>query len=1226
MTDESTNNDLNISNKDTFLQSNKKEGGVLTKSDIKRMDTRQTVMLQEKIEKKTLDDLGDIEEAKKHRSANRPLHKIKDFNSNVNFCRCCCLPCEEKGILEPFHFCDDPDKFAECGHGVSLYFYFIRFSALILFIGVFVMAISMMVFNHHYTKGINRVCNDFYVKYRRNDIKLCEGFITMANESLNEYIKFNDWILRFTTDNVEIYQLLYANFTNNETKNADDVSINYSVLNFFFLLTAFILNIFYIILIAAHTQKSRLLNQSIRDYTVLISNAKFILVEYFNEQQKSNPTFCRRSQLQEEKTDKFINYVNEYIRSDKSLIDLKINNINMCYDLSNYQELKDELEKCKKKIFKTKNDPKIISLNQKEGNQLEDRCYYSFPIPFIKCIHCKGKPLMTLEKQRSDLEKHVDMEIENMEEITEQKFTGYMFVSFNKIKDKETILKEYPNNFFDMIIYFIKNIKYYLFCCCLSEGEKRKFNKIKGIDVDDPPEPEDIYWFNFKYNARQRGIRILIVFLICLIIIAFSFGIILLFTYLQNGVIEKEKKMNLFVKYLLSFIITLVISGINLILEEVLTKLTLLEKHISRTNFYLSLSIKITIFTFFNSAIIPLLSKHLIVKSDENKLDKDLDNPLTYKYNLNRNMLVINDMLVLFLVNSILTPILWSVPYIIKRIQICFIERKPNNHHKTQRQLNKVYELPDMRITFKYSFLAKTLAMTLFYLPIFPLGFVISAIGFVLGYFLELYNFTHLYKRPEMLNEIITKVYADNFIIILFIGAVGDYFFFHDVFHDNKMSLANIIIFGVLIIVPYTKFITCNFVGIDKSEYHDYALSEVYFTFFSDYERQNPLTKKIGLLNYLKDLKQNGYLSNNAYKIAEENIDKLNIMEIYYEISKGNIPILHQSVMASTNRSVSGKNIRQSIVAPRMEDNNRDKIKKQKYFDSQIMSIFGSKTSKKIVEHPIDFPMDTIIEEDDEKSDVKDKLINAYNNPLGINMGLPIDENIYKSLSIHKSISKDINKKSSIKISNISNEDRNKNIKINMNENIFKKDSINLDINKNENENNIHMNLSKSFNKSSNTIPLNSISQDNNNNNLINNSLNNHLNNNNFNDNNMNQNNNNIIMPQNESINGDKSEDEDKDDPKDVPYSSNHLNNQPIVFPQNHEMNENNDYFPKNSDANYENNNIDVYQDNIRNSNNNNSEINNDSLSLNNNINNNNANISPIRDSPNNIYNINGKE
>ena len=37
-----------------------------------------------------------------------------------------------------------------------------------------------------------------------------------------------------------------------------------------------------------------------------------------------------------------------------------------------------------------------------------------------------------------------------------------------------------------------------------------------------------------------------------------------------------------------------------------------------------------------------------------------------------------------------------------------------------------------------------------------------------------------------MLDEIISKVYADHFIIILFIGSIGDYFFFHDIFPNNK--------------------------------------------------------------------------------------------------------------------------------------------------------------------------------------------------------------------------------------------------------------------------------------------------------------------------------------------------------------------------------------------------------------------------------------------------------
>ena len=1022
MKEESDINDLNNSNKDTFLNPKESKQNIIKKSsELNRMNIHQTVMIQEKIEEKTLDDLGTIEEAKKHKSANKPLHKIKKFNSNVNFCRCCNLPCEEKGIIEPFHFCDDIDNFAECGLGISLYFYFFRFAFLVFFVGTAVLAISMMIFNHHYTKGIKRVCNNNYNKLKRNDLIFCEGFITVANVSLNVYSRFNDWILTFTSDNVEIYQLLHNNITSN-SKNTKHVIINYSILNFCFLVTIFILNIFFIVFIYANSQKAKLLYFSIRDYTVLISNAKHILFEYLNTRERKNPKFLKSSQQLVENMADFISYVNEYIRSDRSLIDLKINNINLCYNLGSYLELRDEYEKCIKKIFKIKTNPTIIALNLKKGNLFENRCYYNIPLDFIgiSCIAFKGKPLITLQKQKHDLKKQIEFEENNIQLITEQNFTGYMLVSFNRIKDKEIILKRYPNNFFDMIVNFFKHIKYYICCCCLSKGAEIKYSKIKGIDVDDPPEPEDIIWENFKYTSRFSILIIIGVFALCLIIIGLSFLLVLGFTIIQNKYIENDKNINLFIKYLLSLIISIIISVINYVFTLVLEYFTKKEKHLSRINYTLSLSIKLSILTFFNSAIIPLLSKHIIVKKK-----------VMYDYNIDRNNLLVSDMLILFAINAIFTPLLWTFNFdlILRAFRIYLIERNKEpdkSHYMTQKQLNRLYELPDMKIAYKYSYIAKTLAMTFFYLPIFPIGFIISFVGMIFGYLLELYNFTHLIKRPDMLDEIISKVYADHFIIILFIGAIGDLFFFHDIFPNNGMSLANIIIFGILIIVPYTKFINCNFVGIEKSEYYDFPLSEVYLTFSTDYQRQNPFTKQVGLINYLTELKKNGYLSDNAYIIAEKNIENLNIMEIYYGISRGNIPIVSQSVMANTNnnKSIAGQNIRQSIVAPNIRDNLREKAKKQKYFDSQILNMFNSTLSKKI-EFPIDFPMDTIIEEENDNAETKDKLINAYNNPLAINMGLgplPMESSVHRSIPLTKSFrrleSQDMNKfKNNLKFS-----------------------------------------------------------------------------------------------------------------------------------------------------------------------------------------------------------------
>ena len=888
---EDTNNELNFSNKDMFLQQKEyNENIIKNKSDIKNLKVCQTILMEDKVKKEgktTLNDLGKIEVAKKHMSANRPLHKINEFNNNVNFCRCCNLPCEEKGIIEPFKMCDHIDDFSECGLGVTLYFYFFRFAVIVLFIGIGVMAISMMVFNHHYTKGINRVCNNYYIRYHHSKLNYCSGFITVSTETYNNYSRFNDWILRFTSDNMKVYQLLHKNITN--TTNTEKVLINYSILNFFFFLAILILNIFFIIFLTAQSQKVKLLNFSIRDYTILISNSRHILIDYLNTQERENPKFIKDSQQLVENTSNFIAYVNEYIRSDKNLIDLKINNINMCYNLGNYIDLRDDYEKCLIKIFRIKNDPKIININLKKGNLFQNRYYYYFPLDFIwiKCFYLKGKPLITLQKQKIDLEKQIKFEAENIQIICEKNFTGYMFISFNRIKDKEIILKRYPNKFFDMMIYYIKNIKYYLCCCCLSKGEKIKFNKIKGITVEDPPEPEDLVWENFKYSSRKRVCRIILVFAICIVIIGFSLLIVLGFTVLQNNITKDKKKINLFVKYLLSIAITIVITIIDALLCVILEKLTYIEKHLSRSNYQLSLSIKLAIFTFFNSGIIPLISKHLIIDKREN-----------FDYNIDRNNLLVNDMFILFIVNAFLAPLSWTFNgnYIFHRIKIYFIEKQKDpdhSHYLTQKELNKLYELPDMRIAYKYSYIAKTLALTVFYLSIFPMGFIISFLGFIFGYILELFNFSHLSIRPEMLDETIAKVYGENFIILIFIGAIGDYFFFHEIFPHNKMSLANIIIFGILIIIPYTKFINCNFVGFDKSEFYNYPLSDVYFTFYNDYQRQNPFTRKVGMLKYLTELKKNGYLSENAFKLAESYIENLNLMEIYYGITKGNIPINH---------------------------------------------------------------------------------------------------------------------------------------------------------------------------------------------------------------------------------------------------------------------------------------------------------------------------------------------
>ena len=117
---------------------------------------------------------------------------------------------------------------------------------------------------------------------------------------------------------------------------------------------------------------------------------------------------------------------------------------------------------------------------------------------------------------------------------------------------------------------------------------------------------------------------------------------------------------------------------------------TKMEKQKTMTEYYRSYIVKLTLFSFFTSAVVPLMFE-LIEKSDEYQI-------------------LISNILMMFLVNALVTPIMWTMnfTYFLKKFQICLIERKSevdSKHKLTQRELNELYELSMMSISYKYSYL-----------------------------------------------------------------------------------------------------------------------------------------------------------------------------------------------------------------------------------------------------------------------------------------------------------------------------------------------------------------------------------------------------------------------------------------------------------------------------------------------------------------------------------------
>ena len=211
-----------------------------------------------------------------------------------------------------------------------------------------------------------------------------------------------------------------------------------------------------------------------------------------------------------------------------------------------------------------------------------------------------------------------------------------------------------------------------------------------------------------------------------------------------------------------------------------------------------------------------------------------------------------------------------------------------------------------MDIASKYSYLYKTILMTMFYLPKFPLGVLISLLGLVFAYFLEKYNFTHSYKRPEMLNEKLGEFYFNFFICMSVSYSIGNYIFMKNILDDTTWPILNIICFGALSIIPYTKPITYYFKTSKDFDINSKPINDIYFSFYNDYQRQNPFTKKEGMYFYVNELKKRGYISKFIYDILIKNIEKINVMEIYYNTSKN--PTLQEAQRSLIRRTTINRN------------------------------------------------------------------------------------------------------------------------------------------------------------------------------------------------------------------------------------------------------------------------------------------------------------------------------
>ena len=876
-----------------------------------------------------LNEPGTIEHAKLHSRAYRILDTPLEYPSeiNVKFCKDCYYPEETKGAVKKFKYCSDIKNFTECGYGLYFFFFFHKILIWNLIGITLIISIPLMLMNYKYADELFDYCTEYYKKDGTNLIfpqtsnKFCENFLKGEEY---EYTTF-DWINKFSGEAMLLYTKIMKEVLNQDI--IDKVVCNYDEFAFFCLLSLFIANLFFVNLSQALLKEIDFNDLSPSDYTLMISDldekeysnyndlANFIL-EDENEDKKEDENNNEQKDENEDKKEDDNNNEQKDKNEDK-----KEDDNNSEQKVKNEDKKDDDnknINKINKKFFKFKSNieevKKIIKKKQMDTMKIQlERINITYRLTKIYDIRDEIKELKKIKIKNDEYyttgylcckKKHEikildekiaekNKEIKILEKNDSDTFTGVIFVTFKEEKDAKEYRNNFPHTFLTRLYVNIKNFFLVTLCgCCFDKKEIRKYKKKQNVTVDWAPEPEDIIFANLEYRWINKFFRSLILYTMSILLMGASFGIVFFLNYEQHKS-EKDLENNIYLKYGLSFAITAVTSGINTIVKILFQTFSEKEKMWTYTDKYLSLSVKLTIFTFLNSAVIPLFTNYI-----------------EFGWESHENL--VNNMLTTFLSGSLLAPIMSFIcyDYILNKFWIWFyVTRKYKDEKEeikeyTQEELNSYFERPDMGVSVQYSNLAKQICMSMLYIPIFPLGIPITLLGIILNYFIEKFKCIYIYKRPEMLNQSICFFYMDYFCLALFCYAIGNYVFYSDTHSKKFYELFNIIFYAVIFILPYNVLLRkWNSSASDKYE-NLVSYDEAYFGFSFDYERINPKTQKQGMITYLDKLYENGFIGKEELEYCKNNIDQINLRETFLINSR-----------TKTNNVVKLNNLEENIIS-----------------------------------------------------------------------------------------------------------------------------------------------------------------------------------------------------------------------------------------------------------------------------------------------------------------------
>lgn len=188
---------------------------------------------------------------------------------------------------------------------------------------------------------------------------------------------------------------------------------------------------------------------------------------------------------------------------------------------------------------------------------------------------------------------------------------------------------------------------------------------------------------------------------------------------------------------------------------------------------------------------------------------------------------------------------------------------------------------PDIEFFFKYSYIGKTILMTLAFMNYFYYAPFISGIGLLSMYLIEKYNLTRNYRKPEQINGEITLQYLTIIKggLVIFCGVA----ILLNKFYTDSGNMVLLILSVALVAFPYETLMR-NLICFEDISTNS-SFKDKYFSFGMNYEMINPVTKVTGYYKYLNRMMESGIITpkeKSEFLSGVGGEEVSNIVELYY--------------------------------------------------------------------------------------------------------------------------------------------------------------------------------------------------------------------------------------------------------------------------------------------------------------------------------------------------------